>query len=282
MAKVEAVHAKWGNSETGLLIQEAGQGGGFVALPDVLDDYEKALGLEIEETWFLKRFLRYYWKAGTPIYPAFSEISRNCNMSEKTIRKWRNSLVEKGFLQLVGTVGGLTGKPDNRVVHDINPFFFALAICVLCDPFSRVTKKNQVDGEAVDYFQILTRKPAIDFFEKVELLPLSLQAGRAIAEFHKVNLDWSTIAQMQGMAEIRKAEVDTERTLYYSQLKELVLEAGINAVWGYKDGFEFLRFCWDNGVPLAALEAFLQTNDIRNFKILKERVYELNWKLVNL
>ncbi len=194
---------RWG--ARGKDILEAGKGGGFVALPYMLDDYEKALGLEPLEMWLLKRLLRNYWNADD-IFPSFRKIARQAKISVPTLRKIRRQLEAKGFIQMTGRKGTTKGAPDNRLTIDMRPLFFALWICILCDPQSKLAKRQrhaqireeltETLGNDVDLYSWYVGKHVV----KDLPLPLDVKIAKAAADKAGITLDWETISQMQGQA----------------------------------------------------------------------------------
>lgn len=284
MSKSDPLHWKWGNPKVGNIILEAGSGGGYTTLPDIFEDYERALGLEVEETWLLKRLLRYYWSYNAPVFPAFSEMAKRCNMSEKTMRKWRDSLVAKGFIKLGGKAGTLTGKPDNRVIHDMRPLFIGLVLCLFCDPLSKVTKKENRMEAMEQFWEAVAEEGNLylyrDFRERImgESLPISIDRAKKIAEVFSVSLNWNAIAEMQGAERMAELEANTERALYFASMKNVIHWAGVPVIWKYKRAGAFLRWLYENGATENALRYlannYTENETEPNFRGLEQYVRE--------
>lgn len=265
----DKINARWGRF--GRMIQNAGAGGGFVTLPYIMDTYERALGYEPLETWFIKRLLRNLWVTGKDVFPSLAEMEREANISVETLKRLRSQLETKGHLKNNGRVGGM----DNRIKIDLLPFFDALFICVVCDPNSTIVKHDN-HSKVREY--LFGQETYSRYFEQHISLPLSLTEGRELAERLGVSLDWSAIAKMQGnLTEV--VNKDMNRHARQMKLKNAIHEAiepYFSIRWQYKRAWNFLKWLVDSEYTTETLsEVALEycetvyapdTHTVRNFE----------------
>jgi hypothetical protein len=250
MSKEIEIQDRWG--PFGKFILVAGAGGGYVTLPYVLDDYERALGLEPRETWLLKRYLRNYWHGGDNVFPSFDEISRQANISAPTLRKLRNQLMSKGLIKNAGKKGQTNGLPDNRVKVNLSPLFNALFLCIVCDPKSKIVKRDSHADVRAAFSRYLGNDPEKyafgKFFENVNL-PLDIQNAKNFAHHFGFSLAWDVIGEMQGKESMDEFTRDKERYARELGVKKIIKDAGLEIRWGWKHAYQFLQWLVDSGLP---------------------------------
>lgn len=267
----EKIHSRWGRF--GWIIEQAGAGGGFVTLPYIMDTYERALGYEPLETWFIKRLLRNYWVTGKDVFPSLVEMEREANISVETLKRLRSQLESRGHIKNNGRVGGM----DNRIKMDVLPFFSALFICIVCDPNSAIVKhENHAKVREYLYGEGNANNPA--YFENVGSFPASLAEGRAMAERLGVSLDWSAISKMQGNASevVSKDMHRYERELRIKYTIKEVTGADFSIRWQYKRAYKFLSWLVDSEYTAETLSEVARsycetvyapdTHTVRNFE----------------
>jgi len=94
---------------------------GVAPIPTVLFRYQKELDLTPQETFFVCNILTFRWTTredGTT--PSIKEMAKTSGISERTLRTYKNSLTEKGYLIVTPRFDG-TGQLTNA--YDLTPLF---------------------------------------------------------------------------------------------------------------------------------------------------------------
>lgn len=94
---------------------------GVAPIPTVLFRYQKELDLTPQETFFVCNILTFRWTTredGTT--PSIKEMAKTSGISERTLRTYKNSLTEKGYLIVIPRFNG-TGQLTNA--YDLTPLF---------------------------------------------------------------------------------------------------------------------------------------------------------------
>jgi hypothetical protein len=71
--------------------------GGIAAIPMALYHYQAELGLAPQEVWFVGYILAHRWTDALP-YPSLRRMSRRTGVSAQMLHRYKQSLIEKGFL----------------------------------------------------------------------------------------------------------------------------------------------------------------------------------------
>ena len=145
----------YGNHE---IIAGEGPGEGFASYPWALDKYERSLGLCIQETWILKRLLKYSWTSEGIVYPSIRNMERESGISRPTIYKYINSLISKGYLDYAGQIDSIR---DRRVRYNISGLINALGLAIMLNPKSDYALQRGAE-DITKYFDI-----PIDFLTKI-------------------------------------------------------------------------------------------------------------------
>src|SRR5215510_3137311 len=74
--------------------------GGIAAIPTSLYHYQAELGLVPQEVWFVGYILAHRWTDALP-YPSLRQMSRRSGISAQMLHRYKQSLVEKGFLTII-------------------------------------------------------------------------------------------------------------------------------------------------------------------------------------
>ncbi len=256
--RTEEKHAKFEShfGTFGRYILEAGDGGGFTAIPHAIDMYQAALGLSIKEAWYMKLICRYL----PNIFPSMSGIAKRTGIREAELSKIKKGLLLKGFVRDYRAPGGRLQRELN-----IMPFFTAVAICILCDADSSVTK-NQVRDKVRTAFtaDVCGREDAafrakLEDFGAIEL-PLGIDAAQELAKMYGVTLNWTYIYKnLQSVDSLEKLEnmsVDKKRML---EVKEAIKSGSLgafNIVYfpGKGRGYEWLKWLCNLPVKLEEIE----------------------------
>jgi len=100
----------------GRLMRKSGIG----TLPFAILFYQRELGITPPEIWLIVYVLAHRWTSDIP-YPAIREIERRSGVSKKTVFKYKASLEEKGYLEVVHRT-----RPDGgntSIGWDFSPLF---------------------------------------------------------------------------------------------------------------------------------------------------------------
>lgn len=100
----------------GRLMRKAGIG----TVPFALLFYQAELGLGPAEVWLITFVLAHRWTSDIP-YPAVREIERRSGVSKKTLFKYKSSLTEKGFLDVIHRTRADGG--NSSIGWDFSPLF---------------------------------------------------------------------------------------------------------------------------------------------------------------
>ena len=124
-----------GFQEGGEAILSEGAGGGWYALPWMLEKYERVLDLKPSEAWLLTRMLKHSWDSDTLVHISFRKVERKAKITAKTVRKLARSLTQKGYIKLEKDCASFKGDQRNR--YDVNGIYIALLVCLVFDPSSK-------------------------------------------------------------------------------------------------------------------------------------------------
>lgn len=114
--------AKWGNAAIA----------GWQPLPDVLLKNQHKIGLTATQLVVLINVLSFWWYADKLPYPRLSSIAKRMNVSQRTVQRSMETLVQKGLLKKAKTVG----QKNNDVVdcYDISGIVSVLKSFAVNDP----------------------------------------------------------------------------------------------------------------------------------------------------
>lgn len=248
--KAEEKHAKF-ESHFGIFgryILEAGTGGGFTAIPHAIDIYQAALGLSIKEAWYIKLICRYL----PNIYPSMSIIAKRTGVRPNELSNIKKGLVAKGFIRDNGAVDKRSGKLQREL--NITPFFNAIAICILCDADSNVTKEQVRDKVRTAFTRDMDNGNTPEYYSRLENfgeieLPLRITTAQELAKaYGNIVLNWEYIYRnLQGdkvLEKLESVETDTRRRL---EVKNAINEGrgeafGIVYYPGKGRGYEWLNW----------------------------------------
>jgi hypothetical protein len=122
----------------GTIIIKEGKGGGYASYPWALHDYERALDISVKESWLISRMVKHSWEKRRIVNISMSKVCRKSIISRPTLTKLINSLLNKGYIDIVGW----EEPGDNRAIYDVSGVYAALTIAIMCDPFSDYTEEN--------------------------------------------------------------------------------------------------------------------------------------------
>lgn len=74
-------------------------GGGFVLVPNVLLQHQRALKLDCEETVLLANLLLHWRTDDVPPFPRSETLAQRTGLSRRTVQRRLKQLEEKGFLR---------------------------------------------------------------------------------------------------------------------------------------------------------------------------------------
>jgi len=117
---------------------------GVAPIPTVLFRYQKELNLTPQETYFVCNILTFRWTTredGTT--PSIREMAKTSGISERTLRIYKNSLSEKGYLKVTPRFNN-TGQLTNA--YDLTPLFEKMEQFIVAENEG----KNFNDGTVTD------------------------------------------------------------------------------------------------------------------------------------
>ncbi|HET7772152.1 MAG TPA: hypothetical protein VFN74_25490 [Chloroflexota bacterium] len=97
--------------------------GGIAAIPMALYHYQAALGLIPQEVWFVGYILAHRWTDALP-FPSLRRMSRRTGVSTQMLHRYKQSLIEKGYLTTIPRHRPSGGRTSNY--YDFTALFKAL------------------------------------------------------------------------------------------------------------------------------------------------------------
>ncbi len=104
--------------------------GGIAAIPKALYMYSAELGLIPQEVWFVGYILAHRWTAELP-FPSLRKMSVHTGVSPQMLHRYKNSLIEKGYLETIQRTRPSGGRTSNY--YDFSGLFQALEDLLLRD-----------------------------------------------------------------------------------------------------------------------------------------------------
>ena len=104
--------------------------GGIAAIPMALYHYQAGLGLVPQEVWFVGYILAHRWTDSLP-FPSLRRMSRRTGVSTQMLHRYKQSLIEKGYLTTIPRHRPSGGRTSNY--YDFTALFKALEECLLQD-----------------------------------------------------------------------------------------------------------------------------------------------------
>ena len=87
--------------------------GGIAAIPTAIFTYQALLDLSPQETWFISYILAHKWDEDLP-YPSLRKMGERTGLSVRQLHRIKDSMVEKGYLQLVPRHRAEDGGQDSN------------------------------------------------------------------------------------------------------------------------------------------------------------------------
>lgn len=236
----------------GKYILDAGSGGGFYAVPEIMDTYEHALGLNMNQAWLMKRLLKYL----PNVKPSMERIAKEAGVDRSKVSRIKSQIInERGFIRDTGGRGG-----DIRGANelDLSPFFAALFLCAICDPKSPIVKAQAMDRVRAEFTRLWNddgasaewRNELIDF-AFIEL-PLPVELAKKFAEAKSIVLNWDAIQAMQSgesLAKLKTMKADKMRMLEVKDAINAGKGAAFGIVYNFRNALEWLK--WIASLPLS-------------------------------
>jgi hypothetical protein len=97
--------------------------GGIAAIPKALYMYSAELRLIPQEVWFVGYILAHRWTAELP-FPSLRKMSAHTGVSPQMLHRYKNSLVEKGYLEIIPRTRPSGGRSSNY--YDFSGLFARL------------------------------------------------------------------------------------------------------------------------------------------------------------
>jgi hypothetical protein len=241
----------------GRYILDAGDGGGFTAIPHAIDMYQAALGLSIKEAWYMKLICRYL----PNIYPSMSGIAKRTGVREAELSAIKNGLKKRtGFIDDKGAKDKRGGKLQHEL--NITPFFDAVFLCILCDADSKIVKSQAMDKVRTTFTDKWQDSKDAECYAKQEDfgftdLPLTVEQAKKFAEMRGITLNWQAIESMQNGAALEKLESMKLDKMRMLTVKDAI-SAGINEVFGfvyYGKTYDWLKWLCGTGATDSEIES---------------------------
>lgn len=118
--------------------------GGIAAIPKALYMYSAELGLIPQEVWFVGYILAHRWTAELP-FPSLRKMSTHTGVSPQMLHRYKNSLIEKGYLEITPRVRPSGGRSSNY--YDFSGLFEQLEVLLLRDNGGRPEDLEGEDDE---------------------------------------------------------------------------------------------------------------------------------------
>lgn len=104
--------------------------GGIAAIPKALYMYSAELRLIPQEVWFVGYILAHRWTAELP-FPSLRKMSVHTGVSPQMLHRYKNSLIEKGYLETLPRTRPSGGRSSNY--YDFSGLFQQLEVLLLRD-----------------------------------------------------------------------------------------------------------------------------------------------------
>ncbi len=121
--------------------------GGIAAIPKALYMYSAELGLIPQEVWFVGYILAHRWTAELP-FPSLRKMSVHTGVSPQMLHRYKNSLVDKGYLEIIARTRPSGGRTSNY--YDFTGLFQELEVLLLRDNGGRPEDLEGEDEEGGD------------------------------------------------------------------------------------------------------------------------------------
>jgi hypothetical protein len=95
--------------------------GGIAAIPTAIFTYQALLDLSPQETWFISYILAHKWDEDLP-YPSLRKMGERTGLSVRQLHRIKDSIIEKGYLQLVPRHRAEDGGQDSNA-YDFGGLF---------------------------------------------------------------------------------------------------------------------------------------------------------------
>ena len=102
--------------------------GGIAAIPVALFHYQREIDLTPQEIWFISYILAHKWDERLP-YPSLVRMAERSGISYRTLHRYKDSLVEKGYLEVISRETESGGQDSNA--YDFTGLFIRLEELVL-------------------------------------------------------------------------------------------------------------------------------------------------------
>lgn len=118
--------------------------GGIAAIPKALYMYSAELELVPQEVWFVGYILAHRWTAELP-YPSLRKMSLHTGVSYQMLHRYKNSLIEKGYLEVIPRTRRNGGRSSNY--YDFSGLFEQLERLLVRDNGGRA---EDLEGDDED------------------------------------------------------------------------------------------------------------------------------------
>ncbi len=127
--------------------------GGIAAIPKALYVYSAELGLVPQEVWFVGYILAHRWTSELP-FPSLRKMSVHTGVSYQMLHRYKNSLVEKGYLEIIPRTRPNGGRSTN--CYDFSGLFSKLELLLIRDNGGKPVDLEGDDAELLDQAQLTT------------------------------------------------------------------------------------------------------------------------------
>lgn len=124
--------------------------GGIAAIPKALYMYSAELGLVPQEVWFVGYILAHRWTAELP-FPSLRKMSVHTGVSPQMLHRYKNSLIEKGYLETIPRTRPSGGRTSNY--YDFSGLFQQLEMLLLRDNGGRAEDLEEDEEEEAGQLQ---------------------------------------------------------------------------------------------------------------------------------
>jgi hypothetical protein len=121
--------------------------GGIAAIPKALYMYSAELGLVPQEVWFVGYILAHRWTAELP-FPSLRKMSVHTGVSPQMLHRYKNSLIEKGYLETIPRTRPSGGRTSNY--YDFSGLFQQLELLLIRDNGGRPEDLEGDEEEGAD------------------------------------------------------------------------------------------------------------------------------------
>lgn len=123
---------------------------GVSPAPTALYEYQCELELTAQEVWFIMYILSFKWNDSLP-YPSLEKMSKKSRISSPTLHSYKNSLIKKGYLEIVNRTNEYGWQTSNW--YNFTKLFKKLEELIIRDDNGLNNDISEVNTPVLNYLR---------------------------------------------------------------------------------------------------------------------------------